>query len=237
MIKLIIYLTRNNRNATVEVEKEIPDKNMPILIKIIDKAKTGSTNLTPLANFLKSKDISALQKLEWKISDVDFIIDENDLLQYYEKQGIEGGCPHHARDTIWPHISYHMIGRINYKLMEKGKIVPAPFFKSGGYITPNLKNKHNDIIGERRRNRSIDLPESKKKKEKKQSIKVVELTKKEMSECRKSIIEKSTLSNITKAGFKQEFIDSLNEKEQSYLIKISNLQTKLMINEISKKNQ
>lgn len=232
--RLKIKLVKEDLGATITVKKDVAEKDFETLVKVINKAKKSDIDLSPLINFLKSDDLNALTDLGWRINDAEFTISADDLLVYYEEQDIEGGSHHHAHEIKWPHISIAELGTAQFQLMMNEKITTAPYFRAGGYVLKKLRDKHVSVIGERRRNKDVSI-EPKKVEKSEPKVKKITLTKKEQSECRSNIIDKATLSDMNVGGFTNEFISALSEKERSYLSDLSNLQTKLMMNAVTKK--
>ena len=232
---LRLVLVKNSLSTTLEVSKELSDNDADLLIRIITKARKSDINLSPLVKFLGSDDLSYLTNNGWQLTDADFIITKEDLLEYYKGQGVEGGSIGDAQKKFWLHVPNYVIGLVNFQLMKDGILDSTPYFESGGYVLSELKDEHMAMAAERRKNKPIEAPEPKKKETKPQIKTKITLTNKDKSNCRKSIISKAKASDMCAAGFRPEFVESLSEKEQSYIATLTNLQVKLMMNEVTKK--
>ena len=89
-----------------------------------------------------------------------------------------------------------------------------------------LRQKHDEKYDKNRKKVDNNIENTKKENSKNK------LTKKIQKECRDNIILKATLEDLNKAGFKEEFINKLNENEKFYLKSLSDLQVKLMMNDV-----
>lgn len=235
-------LVKDDLHTDITVKKDISDKDAEPVKKIIIKAKEQEVDLTPIAKYVKSKEIDFLLQNGWAIKDVRFVISKEELLEYYRKQGVEGGTDYHARDTMFPHLELYEIGIVNTELLYDNLISPCHMSGlKGGYILAELYEKHESLLRKRReqdwkqfklsdKKSGKEAPASPPRKEK------IDLSKAECKRCRNSIIEKATKSDLCQAGFKPEFVQKLDINEQAYLDTLSNLQIKFMMNAVTKKS-
>lgn len=229
---------KNDLWSEIVVKRSISSNEFELFKDIVNKTKIKAEiediNFTPIASFMKNKEIDFLIKQDWKVDDINFVISEDELLIYYKNQKENGGKLDHAHDVMFSHVSINKLHVTNFQLMIKNKIVSCSMSDcSNGYIIPKYKDKHDKII----RNKKKYIKEIKNPHKIEQLFRKpkITLTKSECRKCRNNIIKKAKTSNICSAGFKPDFTKTLSVNEQAYLEKLSNLQIKFMINAITKK--
>lgn len=241
--RLRLKFIKDDLQAEITAKKSISEKDFEPLKIVINKAREKDVDLTPVAKFLKNKDVNNFLKNDWKIDDVEFILSAANMLAYYEQQKEEGGTISHAQKTKFPHVSTSEIHKANFELMMDNLITSCSMENlRGGYILPKYKEKHEKLLRTRYKEKYEKLLRTKQdnisnydEKSNKTQYKKITLSKAECSRCRKSTIEKATMVDLSLGGFKPEFISSLNVKEQAYLESLSNLQIKFMMNAVTKK--
>jgi len=233
--------TTDERIARIEIVHVISGKNFDILVKTIEKARKRDIDLSPLVKFLKNDELNFLTNKGWILKDLEFIIHKSQILAFMEEQKTAGVSLSQGMEQ-WPYAPSTAVGKVLYNLHLDGLTCPTRYVgEHGGYVL----NKYYDANQKRGREadkKSRDsyrdyIPEDIKTKTISQKPKAAakKIPKAEGKGLRKSIIDKADKTDICAAGFKQEFIDSLTEREQEYLISISDLATKIMRSEVVKK--
>lgn len=244
MIDYYIFVTLSNNDiiSNITVKKTVNENDSKILIKIIDKISINDTSYTkPISKFLNDKIINMMvNELNYQIINAELIINEKMLLNFYKERGSKGINSNLIR-LKFPHVNPSRIVSINFKLHVDGHIVPTRYVEGdlyGGYV---LKNNFKD--NQKLMEQNLKDKENKKFNSKDEIIQTtlkeksdnIELSKNDQKTVRKQIIQKANKSDINIAGFTNNFIDSLDDKQKFYIKSLSELKIKIMKSEIMKK--
>ena len=228
-----VRLEHDGRTARIQAYKEVQERDFEVISKAISKARERDIDLSPVVTFLKDKEISFLASGGWKMVDIEFMIHRDQALDLFKKAG-NLGCSIEGASKTWPHARLTAISEAFYQLHIEGIVVPTRYAgEHGGYVLKDLYKENQQL--HRPESKSVEAPYEKQQTP--QPIKgkpKVAISKAEGKRLRKLIMDKATMSDICKEGFKPEFVATLDEQEQEYIKHCSNLQIKLMRTDVVK---
>lgn len=240
---LELKLKKEYREMTLEVESSFATKEFDTLVKIIEKANHKDIDLSPLIKFLKDDLLSSLHSDGWKLTDIKFTVKYHELLQYFKDRKERGGTAGTAQQDRWPWV--HVAEINTFSLMFDGHLNTTSYVDGapkGGYVHQSFYGKNQKIGAQNKVDETTSWREYAPKEESSKAAKavstpkfdIIKMTKAEGKICRNEIIDIAGLTSICEAGFRPEFIESLNDRHKSYLHECSNLQIKLMRSQITK---
>jgi len=225
---LLIKLIKENRKCNITVTKHINDDQNKIFINLINKF-SESSNKEAIIPFINDEDLNILTTHTWKIINIEFILTEQELLDYYKTK--ENGANTLDIKENWPHISTTNIGIPQFNLLLNKQIKATTNSK---YIPIDQPHKIPYKVPQEHINKFFDNkmpPQPQSVPEKSKTI----LSKVQKSECRKIIISKATKKDLYIKGFKPEFVEQLSNDEKEYISELNQFKIKLMMAEIEKK--
>jgi DNA-dependent RNA polymerase auxiliary subunit epsilon len=229
---LLIKLIKENKKCNITVTKYINDDQNKIFINLINKF-SESSNKEAIIPFINDEDLNILTTHTWKIINIEFILTEQELLDYYKTK--ENGANTLDIKENWPHISMTNIGIPQFNLLLNKQILKT--FNSK-YVYADLLEKSVNLYKQKILGHIIEREQELQETKTPQSIpeksKTI-LSKVQKSECRKTIISKATKKDLYIKGFKPEFIEQLSNNEKEYISELNQFKIKLMMAEIEKK--
>jgi hypothetical protein len=205
------------------------------LIQIIDKiSRQPNPKLDIIVKYFKRDDLDCLIDNGWVVTDVDIVLPSAELYKFIEDSGFKGVTLEDMRNK-WPHIKTSNMPITN--LQYAGKISTGSGPKSDH---AKYEIEHTYIIKEHlgaNRTYWANIRQGHKAPiivEEQDSFKPSKLTKAKQRECRKSIINKASVTDFNKYGFTEKFMSSLSDDEKSYIMSLDDFKTKLLFNAIAK---
>jgi hypothetical protein len=200
------------------VDKELNDNEILIMKKIFSKAGDENDITKPVIKFMNDNLLKIISDDDWKIIDGYFTMSYNHLLDEYKKA--KNGLKITDVVNKYKHISFSEINNVNFKMMIDGLVMPFGKLKDRDYILKKYYKPHDEDEIIKKQQKTTDNG----------------ITKNDQKKFRSEIISTATTKDISKAGFKDDFINSLGDDQKMYIKSLSDLQIKIMRSEVVKRH-